>query len=244
MAALRLTGTGASLGDGDLLGSDLGIGERSLSLAETRLGLLHDFLRRANAGLEAATVALAEAAVVTGLIVLLLGDFFFADESFITRQIGVGVLGLGLRLNQSGFGFLDLLDGGRDSGLGVEHVGLGGMNLAAGTYLRDRHVVSRGLSSEPANPCNRLWRVRRLSGNRWSSISTSTVASLYELAFLDVDLGHVSTDAGADGIDVAIDLGIVGILILAALPPENCGANDDEHHQHAQHGGKPGFALE
>ncbi len=36
-------------------------------------------------------------------------------------------------------------------------------------------------------------------------------ARLDELAFLDVDLDHVSSDTGADGIDVAIDFGVIGI---------------------------------
>ncbi len=52
LGGLRLTGAGTSLGDGDLLGSDLGVGERGLRLTETRFGLLHDFLRGADAGLE------------------------------------------------------------------------------------------------------------------------------------------------------------------------------------------------
>ena len=150
MAALRFTGTGASLGDGDLLGSDLGVGERGLRLAQTRLGLLHDFLRGANTGLDGGDGGIGGGGGGHGLIILLLGDFFFADQGCVTRQIDVGGLGVGLRLNQTGFGFLDLLGGSGDSGFGIEHIGLCGVNLAAGTYLRDRHIELRGLGAEPA----------------------------------------------------------------------------------------------
>ncbi len=69
-------------------------------------------------------------------------------------------------------------------------------------------------------------------------------SGLDELALLHVDLHHVSGDSGADGIDVAIDLGVIGILILAALPPEGGGGDQQQHDQDAQQHGQPRLALE
>ncbi len=145
LGGLRLSCAGTRLGHGDLLGSDLGIGERGLSLAKAGPGLLHDFLGGADAGRGSGDGGIGRSSRGNGLIVLLLGDLLLCHKSFVTRPIGVGCLGIGLGLDQPRLGFFDLLDGSRDSGFGIEHIGLRGMNLAAGAHLRDRHIELRRL---------------------------------------------------------------------------------------------------
>ena len=73
-----------------------------------------------------------------------------------------------------------------------------------------------------------LGLLERRPGSRVGSISASGCAGLDRLVVLDVDLDDLAGDARADLVEIAVHLGVVGVLGEGGAPVEEAGADDEQ----------------
>ena len=126
-------------------------------------------------------------------------------------------------------GFYLLLGGGH-AGFGTGHVCAGSVNLAGGTNVSDRdaclraekvglRVVIIGLGTSDRNFVVGVVDLHQ------------HVAFVDELPVVIVDLHDLSADARADGIDVAVNLGVVGAFPATAVEPVPANRDHSSDHQ-------------
>ncbi len=165
-----------------------------------------------------------------GLVVLLLRNFLLVDELLVASQIVLRLDVVGLGLVALGLGRLELLSGSGDAGTGAVDVGLGGRYLTVGADRSDGNINSRfgggclgaleiGFSALVGNLV-----IRRIDFYQHG-------ARLHVLIVQDIQLHDVARNAGADGVDVAVDLGIIRGFVTGDIAV-------DENSRHQQHDGR------
>ncbi len=151
-----------------------------------------------------------------GLIVLLLRNFLLVDQLLVADEIVLRLYVVGFGLLQLGLGRFELLLRHLDAGAGAVHVGFGRRNLAGGVDRGDRNAHS-------GRDCGRLSIFKIGFGALVGDLIVRRInldqhrSRLHVLIVLDVELDHVAGDARADGIDVAVDLGIVGRFVAGEI---------------------------
>ena len=155
-----------------------------------------------------------------------------AHKLAVALQIGVGHLGVRLRLCQASLSFLYLLMRRGKPGFGIQYTRFRRVNLRARADLRNGDIEFGGLPGRGAvqkvgvGPFNRKLIVRGVDFNEH-------VAGANDLATFDVHLDDVPGDARTDRIDMPIDLGVVRILVVASLQPIQRSGGDEREKGHA-----------
>ena len=154
----------------------------------------------------------------SGLVELLLRNLVLVEQHAVALDIGIQFLRHGLGFHNLGLRRFDLLLRGRHAGLRAGHIGGGGANLRGRTDAGNGHAKLRRLGAGLSFLVVGLGAIERdlVVGGIGHD---QHVALVHELAVIDIDLDDLSADARADGIDVSVDLGVVGALPVAAVPP-------------------------
>ena len=151
-----------------------------------------------------------------GLVILLRGDLLLFDQLLVTSQIILRFDIVGFRLLQFGLGGLVLLLRHLDPGTGAVDIRFSGRDLAAGIHRSDGDVHAGSDSSG----------LRILKVGLGTFVSDLIIRGIdfdqhgsrrHVLIVLHIELDNVAGDAGADRIDVAIDLGIVGRFVAGEI---------------------------
>ena len=201
----------------DLVGAGLG---EALEIQVDRLFLGGDV---ALGGLEGTLVG---GGLGYGCVKLLLGDDVLGDQRGVALDVEGRLLRLGCGRGDLGLVHLDLGLRLFDLGLAAEHVGAGGLDGGAGLDAGDGDVddgllvLGLGVGEVGLGLLERDLRVLGVDLG-------DGIARVDELLLLDVDMDDLAGDTGADLVEVAVHLGVVGVFGEGGAPVEECGANDD-----------------
>ncbi len=225
----RQHGVGAGLLHAHLLGTVL---HRLLRL---EAGLCETLLRLANRLLAANYVSLGLEHRSGGAagggdrsVILLLRDHVLLHQRGVTVDVELRLERVGLRLGDARLGGLELLLCLRDGSLAAGHVRTRGADAGQAGDAGDGHgdvgldVLGLGAGQVGLGLIERDLII--------PGVDLGDQLPLLDLlVVLDIDLDDLADDAGADLIEVAIDLGVVGVLDEGGVPVEEAGADHQQN---------------
>ena len=241
LLGLGLGGLGARAHGGQLLRRGLGGAQVGFRLLPFGLGLRNHLLGGSGVRPGSGDSSGARPGRGDRLVILLVRNFLLVHQLFVAPDVVLRLDVIGDGLLQLGSRRLELLARHGNSGASALHFRLRRRQLAAGIDRRDRNVhlhgFGRGLGILIGGPGLRHRHLVVLGINL-----DQRRARLHKLIVVDQKLDDVSGDTRADGVQVAINLRVVGGLVAAQVAPEKEAGHQQHNSAHDQGQAKAGIA--